>query len=448
MSVDVLTASAGRSTATALIAPERRWSYAELAAAVDERAEALRARGVRPGSTNPLVVEADADSVLTLLALWRIGAIAAPLSARTTERERIVAVRAVRSAPEGTQAVVWTSGTAGKPRGVALTPANLEASARSAADRLGLGADDVWLLSLSPAHVGGLALLTRSILLGGALVTAAAADAPTTSDLIDGRAFLAGTGSAVTHVSLVPTQLLRLLDHRRGAGPPASFRCALVGGAHAPASLVARAARAGWPLALTYGATETTSQVATAPPELTRTVPGTVGRPLAGVDLRVDEGGEILVRGPTLAAAYLLDDGETAAVSDADGWYRTGDLGRLDEEGRLWVQGRRSDRIVTGGVTVDAVEVEEALRSHPAVLDACVVGLPDEEWGERVAAWVEPVVGEFDQSSVELHLRDRLQAAKLPRVWRVEGGLPRNANGKVDRAVVRAALGAVADPDP
>jgi acyl-CoA synthetase (AMP-forming)/AMP-acid ligase II len=133
-------------------------------------------------------------------------------------------------------------------------------------------------------------------------------------------------------------------------------------------------------------------------------------------------------------------DAVTGAVADTDGWYHSGDLGRLDGDGHLWVTGRRADRIVSGGVTIDAIEVEEALRSHPSVIDACVVGLPDEEWGERVAAWVEPVVGEFDPEELDRHVRTLLSAAKVPRTWHVAGGLPRNPNGKTDRGRVRETL--------
>jgi O-succinylbenzoic acid--CoA ligase len=184
-------------------------------------------------------------------------------------------------------------------------------------------------------------------------------------------------------MSLVPVQLARLLEVRRGAPAPAGFRCALIGGAHAPQELVGRARRAGWPLALTYGSTELSSQIATAPPDV---VDGSVGPALPGVELRIGPDDEILVRGSTMARAYLYEDRTTAPVAAPDGWYHTGDLGHLDERGHLRVTGRRSDRIVTGGVTVDAVEVEEALRSHPAVIDAAVVGLPDPEWGDRAAS--------------------------------------------------------------
>jgi O-succinylbenzoic acid--CoA ligase len=265
---------------------------------------------------------------------------------------------------------------------------------------------------------------------------------------------------APTRISLVPTQLLRVLEHRANREAPDTLRSVLVGGAHAPVALVERALAAGWPVALTYGATEASSQVATAPPELVRRKPGTVGPPLSGVELLVAANGEILVRGPTRALAYVGEEAPSsdgapilaeggavhddvvkgAVLADDDGWYHTGDLGRFDEDGDLWITGRRIDRIVSGGVTVDAVEVEEALRAHPTVIDACVVGLADEEWGERIVAWVEPVVGEFDVDAVSADLRTRLGAAKLPRAWYVAGGLPRNANGKVDRAAVRARL--------
>ncbi|NIR36460.1 MAG: AMP-binding protein, partial [Actinobacteria bacterium] len=132
--------------------------------------------------------------------------------------------------------------------------------------------------------------------------------------------------------------------------------------------------------------------------------------------------------------------GTLEPLADEDGWYHTGDLGRVDEDGHLWVTGRRVDRIVSGGVTVDAVEVEEALRRHPAVLDACVVGVPDPEWGERVGAWIVPAAGELDPEEVGAMARERLSAAKLPRVWYLGGSLPRNANGKVDRPAVRRRL--------
>ena len=447
MVVDVLARAPAPPDAVALQDAERSWTYRALAAAVDARAADLDAVGHGPGAVVPVVLDADAEGVVRLLALWRVGATPAPLSARLTEAEMDAARRALAGATGGAQAVVWTSGTGGRPRGVALPFAAFDASARASAERLGLGPDDVWLASLSPAHVGGLALVTRALLLGARLVAVGPFEAASASALIDGRG--RPEGIAVTHVSVVPTQLLRLLDARGGTPPPASFRCALVGGAAAPAGVLDRALESGWPVSLTYGLTEATSQVATAPPAQVRGKPGTVGKPLAGVEVRVAPEGEILVRGATLASAYVASD---EPLLGSDGWLHTGDLGRLDAEGDLWVTGRRIDRIVSGGVTVDALEVEEALRAHPAVRDAAVVGLPDEEWGERVGAWVEPAAPppsapgsgagavDLQVAALDAWLRERLSPAKLPRVYHLAAGLPRNANGKVDRSAVLAAL--------
>ncbi len=481
--VDVLAASPASSGDPALMGEGRALSYGELGERVDARRSALVADGVEPSHAVPTAAETSVDGIVELLAFWRLGAVPVPLNARWTPAERETARRELEDVrlPNGTQVVLWTSGTSGRPRGVALSWANLEASARAAAHRLDLAPGDVWVASLSPAHVGGLALITRSVLLGGALLVPDAHDTASLLRALRGevgaKAGAKGAGGAhgsakigeeageteggsaksagapgelrdrlvpthmsvvPSHVSVVPTQLLRLLDEHGDRPAPAGLRCVLVGGAHAPAELVSRAVRGGWPVALTYGATEMSSQIATAPPELVRDVPGTVGRPLEGVEVCVDDGGELRVRGPTRALGYVGPD--AGELADPEGWYRTGDLGRIDPNGLLWITGRRIDRIVSGGVTVDAVEIEEALRAHPAVIDACVVGVPDEEWGERVGAWIEPVVGELDLEELDRHLRDRLAPAKLPRLWHVEGGLPRNASGKVDRERVRRAL--------
>ena len=426
----------------ALFWPGGSMTYQELHRSVDERARALVAEGVDARAVWPMVARNDVDGVVTLLAVWRCGATVAPINPKLTGVEADAARTALEGVATDAQAILWTSGTGGTPRGVALSFDNLREHATAVGDRLGSSTDDVWLFSLSIAHVGGLALLTRALLTGAAVFAAGSFDVNIASDLIEGRQPSRAqsppglTPRLVTHASLVPTQLLRLLDHR-SEGPPPSFRCALIGGAHAPADLVARALDAGWPIALTYGMTEMTSQVATAPPDRVRAKPGALGKPLGGVELKVSGDGEIAVRGATQAIGYV---GSDEAMADAEGWYHTGDLGRIDDDGDLWVTGRRIDRIVSGGVTVDAVEVEQALRAHPAVLDACVVGVSDAEWGEVVGACVVPADGAFDLDAVDEALREELSAAKRPRLWSIENELPLNANGKVDRARVKVLL--------
>jgi len=233
---------------------------------------------------------------------------------------------------------------------------------------------------------------------------------------------------AITHASLVPTMLHQVLDGWGGRPVPSSLRCLLIGGAPAQEELVQSALDAGFPISLTYGLTEASSQVATAPPALVRAKPGTVGFPLSGMAVRVSDGGELLVRGPTVASGQ----------ADPDGWLHTGDLAREDSDGHIWITGRRSDRIISGGVNVDPVEVEKALESHSEVREAVVVGIPDREWGERVVA---VVVSEAPGPALEDALGDLVcrmfSPAKRPKAFRFLEAVPRNPNGKVDRGKVR-----------
>jgi len=335
---------------------------------------------------------------------------------------------------EEVMAILWTTGTAGRPRGVELTGHNLKESARAARKALGLRTSDSWYASLPVAHVGGLALVIRASVIGCRLVVRSSFRASDFNELVDAR--------EVTHASLVPTMLLQALDDREDRPPPASLRCVLVGGAHTPMGLVTRALACGFPLALTYGMTETTSQVATAPPQLVREKPGTVGSPLPGVQLRVPPGGgEIRVRGSTVAHRYFR---RSATIADGEGWFRTGDLGELDAQGHLWITGRLSDRIVTGGVNVDPAEVEAVLRRHPGVAEVAVLGIPDSLWGERVAAGVVPAPGSPSGALLATELeslsREHLSSAKRPREIRILDALPVGVGGKLDRAALRLAL--------
>lgn len=433
---DVLAASPAPPDATVLIdSGTGEWvSRATLEARVSARADTW-AREVA-GRVTPLVVEPTTASVVDLLSLWRAGSIPAAINRTLAPIERDAARVDLAEAPavSDAQAVLWTSGTSGRPRGAVLGTDAFRSITKGCVSRLGVGADDVWALTLSPAHVGGLALLIRAISLGGALVTLPDTSAATLSTALD--------DFDISRLSLVPVQLRRLLDERAGDEAPESLRSVLIGGAHAPHALVDRAVKAGWPVAVTYGATEMTSQITTATPAETAEGRGHVGRPLPGVDVRVGEEGAVFARGKTVALGRI-GAGVLESVLNEDGWYETGDLGSLDPEGRLWITGRRIDRIVTGGTTVDAREVEEVLRGLPSVLDVAVVGVPDAEWGERIGAWIVPeseggTIGWPDR--LEEECSARLQPAKRPRIWAFGPELPRNANGKVDREAVRARL--------
>jgi len=293
----------------------------------------------------------------------------------------------------------------------------LVANARASNQRLDFGLGDAWLATLAWSHVGGLAVLLRAAVAGARLTLDA-------SRFDAGGVVRALRARQITHLSLVPAMLHTLLDG--SAAPTESLRVVLVGGAAVSTPLAVRAEERGWPIALTYGCTEAGSQVATAPPEETRADPSTVGSPLPGTEVRI-RSGEIEVRGPTLFLGYL---GETARTPGA--WFRTGDLGSLDARGRLRVTGRRTLRIVTGGANVDPAEVEAVLARHPDVREACVMGTPDDVWGEVVTAFVVGR-GEGLDRRLQHWAGEHLSGPRKPRSWRFLPALPRTSTGKVDR---------------
>lgn len=332
--------------------------------------------------------------------------------------------------------LLWTSGSTGTPRGVVLDRAAFRASARASALRLGLDRADCWIASLSPAHVGGLALLLRARDIGCSLVAPGPFDPEVFSSFLDDE--------RVTHASLVPVQLERVLEVRGDRPFQDGLRTVLLGGAAASPELLARAVEARIPVASTWGMTEAASQVATAPPPLVSEKAGTVGPPLDGLKVRRDpESGELAVRGSTMARGEFQGTGlAPTPLVDPEGWYWTGDVGRVDDDGHLWITGRISERIVSGGVTVEPGEVESVLTADRRVREAAVVGLPDPEWGERPVALVVPEGPASPTLPDELSrdLRGLLSPAKRPREVRVARELPRTSTGKVDRAAVRELL--------
>jgi len=342
----------------------------------------------------------------------------------------------IRPADPGETAVIlFTSGTTGDPKGVRLTAGNLHASAVASAFRLGVSPEDRWLCCLPVHHMGGLAPVVRTALYGTTLVVQRGFDAEATARAL--------ARHDITAVSLVPTQLGRLLD---ADAPLDGLSTVLVGGAPTSPNLVERAVAAGVPVAPTYGLTEAASQVATAGPATATAHPETVGQPLYGVRVTLiadgepvpaGERGELVVSGPTVTPGYL-DPGQTARAFGEWGLH-TGDVAVRDETGRLRVLGRRDDLVLTGGELVAPAEVVETLCAHASVVDAAVVGLDDEEWGKRLAALVVPD-GDLAVSTVREHCRESLPGYKCPRTVAFAERIPRTVSGTVDREAVRNRL--------
>jgi o-succinylbenzoate---CoA ligase len=312
-------------------------------------------------------------------------------------------------AEPGTAAVVATSGTGGAPKAVELGADAVGAAALAVSAALDAGPGDRWLCCLPLHGVAGLAVVARAWHTGLPLEV---------HERFDPARVAAAAGRA-TLVSLVPTMLRRLLEAGTGLG---RFRRVLLGGGPLPPDLAAWLATAGTTVVRTYGLTETFGGVVHD------------GHPLPGVQLRIAADGEIGLRGPSLFRRYRGDPERTAAALRG-GWLWTGDVGRLEADGRLVVLGRRDDLIVTGGVNVHPVEVETVLAAHPAVAEVGVCGQADPEWGQRVAAFVVPSDPAAPPSLAELRAfaLERLPAAKAPRQLALVAALPRGQSGKLLR---------------
>jgi o-succinylbenzoate---CoA ligase len=315
-----------------------------------------------------------------------------------------------------TAVVIVTSGSTGAPKGVELSAAALLHSARAGLDRIGARPGQRWLCCLPVSHIAGLQVLIRSLLAGST---------PVICDRLDRAVVEASDG---LHVSLVPTQLRRLLSDGVDLAKP--FRTILLGGGGAPAHLLDEASQAGGRVVTTYGMSETCG--------------GCVydGVPLDGARVRLGEGGLIQIAGPMLFSGYRLrPDATSAAVTREGGaaWFTTADLGSIRPDGRLTVRGRADDVINTGGEKVVAAEVAAALEACTAVRAAAVVGRPDPEWGERVTAVVVPAdpAQPPDLDFLRAHVRQTLPASAAPRELVLVEEFPLLPSGKPDLRALR-----------
>ncbi len=368
-----------------------------------------------------------------LRAIWDTGDAAAPLDSRLPLAARVTMLEALRPTrivgsdgeqhalrdgipvDEGDALVVATSGTSGEPKGVVLTHDAVAASARATSERLGIDpARHSWLACLPLAHIGGLSVVTRSIMTGTPLVVVPGFEAEAVEDI--------GRSGRATHVALVATALQRL--------DPCVFACVLLGGSKAPAALPPN-------VVSTYGMTETGSglvydgvplggvEIAFRAAESATRTPGA---PVYGAE------GEILLRAPMLFRCYRGgEDGRVAGPDGTSSWFATGDAGRLDPDGRLVVSGRIADVITTGAEKVWPDLVERVLIAHPGVEEVAVWKRSDPEWGERVVAWVVPSDDAPSLEELRQIVAETIAPWAAPKELVIVDDLPRTAAGKVRR---------------
>lgn len=481
-----------RADAVVLEAGPAHLTGADVLAEVDRFAAALASLGLRPGTRLAVQTEKSLSQVLLYLACLRLGAVYVPLNSayraaelkyflgdaepvllvsdpgrESTSRPLAAAVgagfltldkegggtlaaavqesRALAEAPAvapGDLAVIiYTSGTTGRSKGAMLTHANLLANGRALVATWEITASDVLLHALPLFHIHGLFVALNTLLLAGGRIRLLPAFEP--AAVIEG----------LTDASLfmgVPTYYTRLLaSGALNRAATASVRVFVSGSAPLlPQTFTDFEAATGQRIVERYGMSE--CGIITSNPLAGARKPGSVGRALPGVELRVvdearrrvaaDLTGDIEVRGPHVCAGYWRRSLESTPDFQPDGFFSTGDLGRLDSDGYLQIVGRAKDMIISGGLNVYPKEIEMVLDGIPGVVESAVFGLPHQDYGEAVAAAIcaGPNATALDPETVLQHARVRLAGFKVPKVVFVVEELPRNIMGKVQKAALRA----------
>lgn len=325
--------------------------------------------------------------------------------------------------------IVATSGTSGDPKGVMLSYRNLLSSASASRMRLGLTRGDLWLNCLPLHHIGGLSILYRCLEAGAAMLLHRGFRAERVWDDLKKK--------PVTHLSLVPAMLYRLLEQAGDSPAPESLKVVLIGGSALDPGLESMARRAGWPICVTYGMTETSSQVATLCGDAGVHPAGYVGKPLDGFRLAIGtDDRRIRVSGRAVMAGYANPEHESGDGLE-DGWFETGDIGEFDPEGGLRILGRADDCLVSGGRTLHPLEIERRLAACPGLASVAVSGRPDPVWGDLLVAFY---TGRGTPEELDQWSRIHIPGSMRPREFIHLEDLPRNTMGKIDRYALRKRL--------
>ena len=411
-------------------------TYVELERRILQTAGILRVEGLAEGMRVAIWMSPCWEYVVLMAACFRIGAVVVPISNRLpaeSVKERLEAIscrylvtregespgiseefvrilmleefferaptdplRMVTVDVDRTATIVFSSGSTGDPKAVVHTWGNHYFSALGANQNMSLQSGDAWLLSLPLYHVAGIAILFRCFLAGATVVL------PSREDSLPA----AIRSNGITHVSMVSTQLIRMLEANE---PTPSLQAILLGGSVIPVWAIKQAVLRGWPIYNSYGTTESASQVTATQRGASLSELSTSGKVLGYREVRCRRDGEICIRGNILCEGYW-QDGRLFKPFDEKGWYRTGDLGFFDVNGNLHVAGRKDNMFVSGGENIHPEEIERAIQAHPEVKRAIVVPITDSEFGYRPVAFVES----RGQTIIEKEKWDRYLGKKLP----------------------------------
>lgn len=445
-------------------------SYRELFDQPKTIADFFASKQIKKNDYVPILIADQISFIKTVIALWYLNAVPVPISSRLTNQEVISTIKeydfkflitdsdiSFESCHKNTKTqsftkinlaesisfpqnkieypipdlndeavVIFTSGSTGKPKGVVHTFSSLINSIENGNQILNQHENDRWLASLPFYHIGGFQIICRSLYNGCAIVIP---DSFQTDDL-EKTIFEFNP----THLSLVSSQLEKLIYQK--IKPGNQLKVSLIGGGFIDDDLIIEAEKSGWKPYRVYGSSETASFVTAISADEIKQKPQSVGKSLNYVQIKISEDSEILIRSNSLFIKYLNDDAEIKQKL-VDGFYNTGDVGFVDNEGYLFIEARRTDLIVTGGENVNPIEVEKAISKIQGITEVCVFPKPNKTWGQIVACVLVSVDKSVDGKIIKEKLKKTLAGYKIPKEFIFTDKLPRTSLGKLEREKIK-----------
>jgi len=458
-------------SAKAIVSSSITYTFEEFRKKVLNRASALKSQNVSGKDRVGVLGQNSVDYVTNILALWQLSAIPVPINSKLNKSEindlliaancnsilvsekfldnvsgidiKVIDFRSDDSYPitesreqlklSDPAVIMFTSGSTGKSKGIILSFNSLYYSAINSNQLLRYTRSDRWLASLPFYHIGGFSIITRSLLFGVPIIIPNSFSTEALTESL--------SKWQPSFISLVAAQLKKLVDENISPNP--ELKNCLIGGGFSDRDIISKAYDLGWPLNIVYGSTETSSFVTALLKDEFIFKPNSVGRAVPtniikitdddGSELKPFEIGEVAVQSNALMQSYL-DFEETKQIV-RNGYYHTGDIGYMDDEGYLFVEGRKNYLISSGGENVNPIEIEKALLEHPLILEAAVFPLKDQKWGEMISAAVvlKDNSAKISFDDLKIFLKERISGYKIPKKIFFEEKLPKTELGKIEK---------------